>query len=143
RGSDDPLDTRRILAYFMRRFVQAIPGIEAEIERAAYSRSSLEAALRGPTSPLALAEHAAASLERPPAPDEPAKTPTAVGFQLVEILAALARSRMRVQDPDLQGCFTPVIGRCQELLAGLTAGHPELQEEGFRRYRSLIAEGSR
>jgi hypothetical protein len=143
RGSDDPLDTRRILAYFMRRFVQAIPGVEAEIEGAAYSRNSLEAALRGPTSPLALAEHAAASLGRPPAPDEPAKTPTAVGFQLVEILAALARSRMRVQDPELQGCFTPVVGRCHELLDGLTARHPELEEEGFRRYRSLIGEEAR
>ena len=93
-GVDDPLDTRRILAYFMRRFVQAIPGIEAEVGRAAYSRPALEAALRGPTSPLALAEHAAASLSRTP-PDEPAKTPTAAAFQLVEILAALGRCARR------------------------------------------------
>src|SRR6185369_15074414 len=34
--TDAPIDTRRILAYFIRRFVQAIPGIEAEVDRAAY-----------------------------------------------------------------------------------------------------------
>ena len=55
-ASDGPIDTRRILAYFIRRFVQAIPGIEAEVRGAAYSRAALEAALRGPTSPLELAE---------------------------------------------------------------------------------------
>jgi hypothetical protein len=141
RGADDPLDTRRILAYFMRRFVQAIPGIESEIERAAYSRNSLEAALRGPTSPQALAEHAAASLRRPPAPDEPTKSPTAVGFQLVEILAALRRSRARVQDPELQACFDPVIGHCRQLLDSLVQTKPELQAEGFCSYREVIGEG--
>jgi hypothetical protein len=55
-ATDAPIDTRRILAYFIRRFVQAIPGIEAEVRRAAYSRTSLDAVLRGPTSPLELAE---------------------------------------------------------------------------------------
>ena len=34
-ATDAPIDTGRILAYFIRRFVQAIPGIEAEIRRAA------------------------------------------------------------------------------------------------------------
>jgi len=72
--ADAPIDTRGILAYFIRRFVQAIPGIEAEIQRAGYSRASLDAALRGPTSPLELAECAYASLTRAPASDEPAKT---------------------------------------------------------------------
>jgi hypothetical protein len=141
-GTDDPLDTRRILAYFMRRFVQAIPGIESEVGRAAYSRPALEAALKGPTSPLALAEHAAGSLSRT-APGEPTKTPTAVAFQLVEILAALGRCRSRVTDPDLQACFTPVTDRCRELLDGLVAAQRELQDDGFRRYRLLIAEGVR
>jgi hypothetical protein len=140
-GADDPLDTRHILAYFMRRFVQAIPGIEAEVGRAAYSRSALEAALRGPTSPLALAEHAAASLDRPPAAGEPAKTPTAVGFQLVEIAAALSRSQGRVEDPELTACFPPVIDRCRSLLDRLAAAHTTLAEEGFKRYRSLLGEG--
>lgn len=137
-ATDAPIDTRRILAYFIRRFVQAIPGIEMEVQRAAYSRASLDAALRGPTSPLELAEHAYASLTLPPARDEPQKTPTAVGFQLTEILAALQRGQEHVADVELQECFIPVVAHCRELLDSLVAQHSELQSEAFRRYRSRI-----
>ena len=130
-STDAPVDTRQILAYFIRRFVQAIPGIEAEVRRAGYSRPSLDAVLRGPTSPLELAERAFASLTRPAAIDEPRKTPTAVGFQLTEILAALARCQAAMVDPELQACFDPVIVRCREMLSGLVAQETELQAEGF------------
>jgi hypothetical protein len=135
---DAPIDTRRILAYFIRRFVQAIPGIEAEIRRAGYSRASLDAVLRGPTSPLELAERAYASLTQIPASDEPAKTPTAVGFQLTEILAALLRSQALVTDSGLQECFPPVVARCREMLDTLVSKHEELHAEGFRLYQLRI-----
>lgn len=138
--ADEAIDTRRILSYFMRRFVQAIPGIEAEMQRACYSRAALEATLRGPTSPLALAEHAAASLDRPPGHSEPRKTPTAVAFQLVEIAAALARAR-DVTGAELQVCYEPVVNRCRELIAQLVAVHPELQEGGFSKYHASLSEG--
>jgi hypothetical protein len=141
--ADAPIDTRRILAYFIRRFVQAIPGIEAEVNRAAYSRASLDAALRGPTSPLELAERAHANLKQPPKRDEPTKTPTAVGFQLTEILAAIKRCRARISDAELLGCFAPVEMRCRELLDSLIYEHTELQSEAFRRYRDRILEDTR
>ena len=140
-STDAPIDTRRILAYFMRRFVQAIPGIETEVNRASYSRAFLDAALRGPTSPLELAERAYASLTLPPRKDEPAKTPTAVAFQLTEILAALQRCQILMTDDELQGCFTPVLARCRELLELIIGQHSELQTEGFRRYRERILGG--
>jgi hypothetical protein len=136
--TDTPIDTRRILAYFIRRFVQAIPGIEAEIRRACYSRTSLDAVLRGPTSPLELAERANASLARPPAWDEPAKTPTAVGFQLTEIVAALLRCQSLVTDSELQECFRPVIASCRGMLDTLVSQQPELHAEGFRLYYKRI-----
>ena len=132
---DGPIDTRRILAYFIRRFVQAIPGIEAEIQRASYSHTALDAALRGPTSPLELAERAFASLSRPPTLDEPEKTPTAVGFQLTEILAAVLRCQDQVEDESLRACCTPVVTRCRVLIATLIAKHPELKEGAFRQYQ--------
>ncbi len=135
---DSPIDTRRILAYFMRRFVQAIPGIEAEVRRAAYSRVALEAALRGPTSPLELAEHVSASLTRPPAGDEPQKTAMAVGFQLTEIIAALVRCQSAVADPDLQECFNPVVARCRELLTTLVSQQADLQAGAFPKYTAQI-----
>ncbi len=135
---DAPIDTSRILAYFIRRFVQAIPGIEAEIRRAGYFRASLDAVLRGPTSPLELAERAFASLNRPPTHNEPQKTPTAVGFQLTEILAALLRSKAAISDSELQACFDPVISRCREMLNTLFAQQVELQAQGFRLYQAHI-----
>ena len=135
---DAPIDTSRILAYFVRRFVQAIPGIEAEIRRAGYSRASLDAVLRGPTSPLELAERAFASLNRPPTHNEPQKTPTAVGFQLTEILAALLRSKAAISDSELQACFDPVISRCREMLNTLFAQQAELRAQGFRLYQAQI-----
>jgi hypothetical protein len=138
--ADAPIDTRRILAYFIRRFVQAIPGVEAEVDRAAYSRASLDAALRGPTSPLELAERAYASLKGPPMRDEPTKTPTAVGFQLTELLAAIKRCRARVSEAELMGCFMPVEIRCREMLDALTNQFVELQSDAFRRYRGRILE---
>ena len=136
---DAPIDTSRILAYFIRRFVQAIPGIEAEIRRAGYSRASLDAVLKGPTSPLELAERAFTSLNRPPAHNEPQKTPTAVGFQLTEILAASASVQVRnISDSELQACFVPVISRCREMLNTLVAQQAELQAQGFRLYQAHI-----
>jgi hypothetical protein len=137
-AADAPIDTRRILAYFIRRFVQALPGIEAEIRRAGYSRASLDATLRGPTSPLELAERAYASLSRDPASDEPVKTPTAVGFQLTEILAALLRCQSLVTDSELNECFEPVVARCQGMLDTLVSERAELQTEGFRLYQQRI-----
>ncbi|NQV23506.1 MAG: hypothetical protein HQ518_03970 [Rhodopirellula sp.] len=139
---DGPIDTRRILAYFMRHFVQAIPGIEAELQQASYSRTALDAALRGPTSPLELAERAFASLNHPPHQDEPEKTPTAVGFQLTEILAALLRAQVKIEDETLKECFVPVIGRCRALIAMLVACHPELGDGVFRMYQDRFVGGS-
>jgi len=138
RSPDEPIDTRQILAYGIRRFVHAIPGIEAEVERAGYSRPSLDAALRGPTSPLELAERVFSSLGGPVASDEPRKTPTAVGFQLTEILAVLLRRRDATSDAELQECFDPVIARCRELLNTLIAQQPELKSDGFGQYRTRI-----
>jgi hypothetical protein len=142
-ATDAPIDTRRILAYFIRRFVQSIPGLEAEIRRAGYSRTSLDAVLRGPTSPPELAERAYASLTRAPASDEPRKTPTAVGFQLTEILAALLRCQSLVTDSELHECFQPVIARCRAMLDTLLSSQSELQDEGFRLYQQRILRGAK
>jgi hypothetical protein len=135
RGSKDKaIDTRRILAYFIRKFVQSIPGIESALQRASYSQTALDVALRGPTSPLELAERAFASLGHAPTNHEPVKTPIAVGFQLTEILAALLRSQDRLQDGPIRKCFSPVVSRCRELLSELEAAHPELTHGPFRNY---------
>jgi hypothetical protein len=137
-GAERSVDTSRILSYFIRNFVRAIPGIEAEIAGAAYSRRALIAALKGPTSPLELAERAFASLGLPPGQNEPTKTPMAVGFQLVEICAALERSRAQVVDKELRECFDPVIDRCRTLITELVRKNKELRDGAFESYRKRL-----
>ncbi len=139
-NGDDPVDTRRILTYFIRRFVQAIPGLEAELDRAAYSRPSLQAALFGPTSPVALAQQAFESLSRSPRQDEPRKTPVAVGFQLVEITAALLRCRGRAIEGELRGLYDQAVDRCRTWLDTLAAEKPDLTAGPFTTYRRTFTE---
>jgi hypothetical protein len=139
-ATETVVDTRRILSYFIRRFVEALPGLEAEILRSAYSRTALEATLSGPTSPLALARHAVASLTRIACHDEPTKTPTAVGFQLVEIIAALLRCRSMMPDDELRDAFLPVLAQCNGMLDQLVNEYDVLRDAGFECYRQAIAE---
>jgi hypothetical protein len=136
------IDTRRILTYFIRRFVQAIPGMEAELDRAAYSRPSLRAALFGPTSPVSLAQQAYASLSRPADPDEPRKTPIAVGFQLVEITAALLRCRARATQDEFRALYDQAVTQCRGWLDALKENHPGLSNGPFALYRRTFAEST-
>jgi hypothetical protein len=136
--AEKAVDTRRILSYFIRRFVQAIPGIETEMLAAAYSRAALLTALKGPTSPLALAKQAFASLGQPPGRNEPLKTATAVGFQLVEICAALERSKAHVSDKELRQYFDPVLEECRALVNDVVKKAPALKSGAFKDYRRRI-----
>jgi hypothetical protein len=135
-----PVDTSRILAYFMRRFVQALPGLEVEMLHASHARVPLRAALFGSTSPVALAHEAYESLKRGPGPHEPNKTPTAVGFQLVEIIAALRRGRDRMVEADHRAAYVEAIGKCHNWLDKLTAAYSELKNAEFSKYRRLFVE---
>jgi hypothetical protein len=137
---ETPIDTRGILSYFVRRFVHALPGVESQVKRAAYSRPALDSALRGPTSPLALAHRAFESLTKQPPAGEPRKTATAVGFQLVELLAALRRCRDDIAQPDFKELFTPVLAEIREFLASVVRNSPELQSPSFTQYRTEFME---
>jgi hypothetical protein len=133
--SDSEVDTRRILSYFVRRFVEAIPGIEADVERAWHSRPALSATLNGPTGVLALATEAVRGLREGPRHNEPRKTSIAVGFQLVEIVATLQRCSQRAPAGEARAILDGAVQRCQTLLAEVTTHHPELREPSFVRYR--------
>jgi hypothetical protein len=135
-----PVDTSRILAYFMRRFVQALPGLEAELLQASHARAPLRAALFGSTSPVALAQEAYESMKRSPGPHEPNKTPTAVGFQLVEIIAALRRGRDRMVEADHRAAYEEAVAKCRNWLDKLTAAYSDLRSAEFSKYRRLFAE---
>lgn len=137
--TSDLTDTRRILSYFVRRFVEAIPGMEAELQRALHSKPALEAALLGPTSPVALAERAVESLRAGPPSGEPKKTPISVGFQLVEIVAVLQRCRERATTAEGKTVLDRGIERCQQILDGLVTEYEQLKDETFWEYRRFFA----
>jgi hypothetical protein len=90
---------------------------------------------------LELAERTFDSLGRPATHDEPEKTPTAVGFQLTEILAALLRSQAKVEDESLKECYEPVISRCRLLIQKLLSIHPQLAEGAFHAYQDRFVGG--
>jgi hypothetical protein len=133
------VDTQRILSYFVRRFVEAIPGIEADIAAAWHSRPALNATLTGPTGVLTLATEAALGVKAFRRDDEPVKTPIAAGFQVVEIIAALQRCRDRAPTDEARDVLAEAVDRCRGLLVDLCAQHPELGESGFARYRRRIS----
>lgn len=138
---DAAVDTRRILSYFMRTFVDALPGIESAMMEGARSRPALRAALFGPTSPVALVERCVESLEHAPGPSDPEKTPVAVAFQVVEIMAAMARCRSVMLTKELPEEFSAAIGRCNSKLDRLRQRHAQLRGGAFERYRRAFVGG--
>jgi phosphatidylserine/phosphatidylglycerophosphate/cardiolipin synthase-like enzyme len=79
------VDTSTIQSYQIRKFVEALPGIIADLASATTSDATMRLALLGPVSPLALAREVSRAVT------EQRRTAVAAGFQLVEILGCLFR----------------------------------------------------
>ncbi len=78
------VDTSRIQSYIVREFVEALKGITDDLKAAAQSpKACMRLALLGAVSPVALARRVLEAAE------SGQRTPTASGFQLVEILGCL------------------------------------------------------
>ena len=133
-AKDSALDTSRILSYQVRRFIEALPGIVRTLEDAGYSEPALRTVLLGPTSPLELATRAVEALGSP-RPGEPTKTPVAVAFQLVELIAILERLR-RTLDVRLRPLVRSGEDRLIKMLDRLQRQHPGI--EGLKSYRALF-----
>ena len=81
------IDTSRIQSYQIREFVEALPGIVADLGAAKTSGATIRLALIGQVSPLALAREVYRAV------DEKRRTPVAAGFQIIEILGCLFQAR--------------------------------------------------
>ena len=136
-GLEDPVDTRFILSYFIRKFVEAIPGLEAEILRAVHSGPALRATLFGPTGATRVAEKVSESYRNGPAPGEPNQTPVSAAFQLVEIIAALRRCTDKTS-LEASTLIKKAIEQCENLLKDLAAACPELRGGTLEEYRRLF-----
>jgi hypothetical protein len=136
-GPEDPVDTRFILSYFIRKFVEAIPGLEAEILRAVHSGPALRATLFGPTGAIRVAEKVSESYRNGPAPGEPNQTPVSAAFQLIEIIAALRRCTDKTS-LEASTLIKKAIGQCEKLLKDLAVACPELRGGTLEEYRCLF-----
>lgn len=140
-AADAGVDKSRIQSYQIREFVEALAGLNQDLRSATQSEPSMRLALLGPVSPFALAQtilDAARSGRR---------TPTAAGFQLVEILACLQSvSSQPVADrlsSAWQEHLSQATGRIGRLLDKLLADHRDAfaANKAFTRYHKAVLKG--
>ena len=135
------VDKSRIQSYQIREFVEALAGLNQDLRSATQSEPAMRLALLGPVSPFALAQTIIDAVVAG------RRTPTAAGFQLVEILACLQSARSHQVPERLtdawQQHLQQVKGRISRLLDNLVTDHPALSasNKAFERYRKAVLNG--
>lgn len=135
------VDKSRIQSYQVREFVEALAGLNQDLQSATQSEPAMRLALVGPVSPVALAQTIldAANTGR--------RTPTAAAFQLVEILACLQSARTNPIPARLAAVWSELLtqasGKITRHLNKLRARHPEefTANKAFARYHKAVLDG--
>lgn len=135
-GNASEVDTSGIQSYQVRSFIEALPGLERELQ-VAKTATALRFALRGPVSPLALARAVAARVQAG------TRTTTAGAFQLVELLAVLDRLRSVAADDDARATVDDAGDELGVVLADVIAAEPGGMGPAFQRYQRRIRPGVR
>lgn len=132
RPDASAVDTSRIQSYRVREFVEALQGIRRDLAAAAKgTAANMRLAVQGPVSPLALARAvraAASGAER---------SPTAAGFQLVELALCLKQAAEAIDaTQEWRDVVCGARSSVQELLAQVVAKAPDALGPGtaFARY---------
>lgn len=140
-GEDDAsgVDTSRIQSYIVREFVEALKGITDDLKAAAQSpKACMRLALLGAVSPVALARRVVESAQTGE------RTPTATGFQLVEILGCLEGARHFPASERFKTDWTDLIAvatqQVVEMLEMLQARFPEELSHDFHQYARTVRE---
>ena len=128
------VDTSKIQSYQIREFVESLEGLREDLRLASASERTMKLALTGPVSPVALAGVVATHVA------EGTRTPTAGGFQLVEILNCIDETST-LPNAEAWGTYrqdatAEVLG----LLEDLRRQHPNDlgKRTSFARYESKI-----
>jgi len=132
------VDTSHIQSYQVREFVEALPGIVADLSAAKTSGATMRLAVLGPVSPLALARAVSRAV------DEKRRTPVAAGFQLVEILGCLFQAA-KLDVPEKHAmAWNDAVGKAitevEAILAKLKGTVPDDLSKGtsFSRYERTL-----
>ncbi len=115
---DNAVDTSRILAYQVRNFVEALPGIRQELKNSAVSEQSIRVSALGPVSPVALAREIVRAVDE-------GRSGVAAGFQLTELILCIDAARTSEVPDALRAVWSDVLGEARaevlKLLASLCA----------------------
>ena len=131
------VDTSMIQSYVVREFVEALTGINKDLKSAAKaSRAGMRLALLGSVSPTALARRIMEAAQTG------TRSPTASGFQLVEILGALAAARKyetaEAFHDDWLRNLREATDTIQKMMDGLISQHSTTLSSDFQRYARTV-----
>lgn len=132
------VDKSKIQSYQVREFVEALAGIENDLREATHSERAMRLALSGPVSPITLAEMVIEAVK------SGQRSPTAAGFQLVEILGCLNRASSATVPTKLSLIWkrhvADTVDRIMLLLTQLARDNPEdfKQNDAFRIYKKAV-----
>ncbi len=136
-NDEQTVDTSRIQSYIVREFVEAIKGINDDLKAAALSsKACMRLALIGSISPVALARQVCSAVA------SGQRSPTAAGFQLVEILGCLASARVIESSKAFRKDWLALVDEAAEVVAklidDLQQRHPNDLSVAFKRYSRAI-----
>lgn len=122
---DSAVDTSRILAYRVRSFVEALPGIRQELKNSAVSEQSIRVSALGPVSPVALSREIVRAVDE-------SRSGVAAGFQLTELILCIDAARSAEVPDALRAVWSDALGEARaevlKLLAGLCARDANLSK---------------
>jgi hypothetical protein len=111
------VDTSGILSYQIREFVESLDGIRQDLRLASSSERGMRLALLGPVSPVELARRIFESVKE-------GRSPTAAGFQLVEILTCIREIAMLDGNSKWEEHRRKAQDEIESLLEELIKSHP-------------------
>jgi hypothetical protein len=138
-ANESAVDTSRIQSYQIREFVEALKGINDDLRSASLATEvAMKHAVHGELSPVALAHEVIRAVH------DQRRSPTAAGFQLVEILTCLTKAEQFDVSPNHKTAWRNCLDRAREeitpLLSALieSSGDELRSGSAFHRYRTGV-----
>ena len=121
-ATESEVDTSRIQSYQVREFVEALQGILDDLQSASQAtEAAMKHAVCGELSPIALAREVIRAAH------DRRRTPTAAGFELVEILACLAKAEHFGVSPKHKVVWQDCLGRTRQEIVSLLSALTEFE----------------
>lgn len=130
------VDTSRIQSYQVREFVESLDGLREDLRKAAGAERSMRLALLGPVSPVALGRMVRNEVRLG------RRSPTAGGFELLELISCLNECQDHEQAVDWIQHLKKALNEVQALLSELESQYPDLKTDAFGRYRGQVLAGA-